>query len=93
MTIARWFLLERLTGLNTRACVRAEHLECRSPRLWRGYGTAGGIHRRCVVSGGGQSAAWSLRYQYLRTLEALMCYPPLMVGAGAPLVVSVAGCG
>jgi hypothetical protein len=22
-----------------------------------------------------------------------LCYPPLMVGAGAPLVVSVAGCG
>jgi hypothetical protein len=24
------------------------------------------------VSGGGQSAAWCLRYQYLRTIEALM---------------------
>jgi hypothetical protein len=28
--------------------------------------------RRYLVSGGGQSAVWGLRYQYLRTLEALM---------------------
>lgn len=35
--------------------------------------TAGGIRRRRgLTSGGDRSAAWGLRYQYLRTLEALM---------------------
>jgi hypothetical protein len=46
--------------------------ECRSPRLRFRYADNRRIRRRCVMSGGGQSAAWGLRYQYLRTLEALM---------------------